>query len=344
MRACWFGALFAACGASEADRVGPFLFVRDGAHGPQLLAAEAGDPATGLRVMEQPVAVGALFPGPPRPGRVGAASHLWIESVSGPAGPQERLVLGGEPLHPFVARARNPVWSPDGRVLLAEVALENFSDIVAFEPDVPGAGPRALTRITTGAFTPQFAPDGMNVVFVAGFDGNLDLMTVPLGGGEPRSLFVGPGEDLDPLFSPDGASLVWMRADGAGLGVWRAQADGREAHPFWVPNLGEEVVPDQGFGFDSSGKWLAFPVRRETDMRMVVVAWPSGTVLRAPPTPGSGLEQGLSWDPKRPRFVTSLAKDGDLNLVLVDPLAGTSLPLTSGPGQDWLPRWLAEGP
>ncbi|HEY8538271.1 MAG TPA: S9 family peptidase [Steroidobacteraceae bacterium] len=63
----------------------------------------------------------------------------------------------------------------------------------------------------------DIAPDGTEVAFAAdtdasGVDPNFDIFVLPIEGGEPRNLTSdNPGNDTEPLYSPDGRSLAFRR-------------------------------------------------------------------------------------------------------------------------------------
>ena len=51
--------------------------------------------------------------------------------------------------------------------------------------DKKGGMARPLTNARGPESTPKFSPDGKRVAFVGGYEGNRDIYTLPVGGGEP---------------------------------------------------------------------------------------------------------------------------------------------------------------
>ncbi|MBI5432460.1 MAG: PD40 domain-containing protein [Planctomycetes bacterium] len=119
---------------------------------------------------------------------------------------------------------------------------------------LPEGTPERLTRDDRHfEYTPAFSRDGKSLVYATWNDQELGaLWIVPLAGGgsgaggEPRKLTPQPGHYVDPVFSPDGKTVVFGRVSGGGLtsptwsrdtGVYAVQASGGEP----------ELVTKKGF-------------------------------------------------------------------------------------------------
>ncbi|MDG2283252.1 MAG: hypothetical protein P8L45_09035, partial [Longimicrobiales bacterium] len=106
------------------------------------------------------------------------------------------------------------------------------------------------------------SPDGSTIVF----DLLGDLYTVPIGGGSATRLTSGMAYDVQPRYSPDGASLAFVSDRSGREQVWTldlASGDttqltsGRGSDvlsPEWTPDGDYLVVPKSGR--ESSGLWL----------------------------------------------------------------------------------------
>ena len=109
-----------------------------------------------------------------------------------------------------------------------------------FVVPVSGGEPRDLTpgdfdsppgQQETAAIA--FTPDGRDVVFVSNREGadkeawstNNDIWSVPVGGGEARKLTPNPAADAQPIFTPDGKSMVVRAQRRAGFESDRSYLD-----------------------------------------------------------------------------------------------------------------------
>ena len=97
------------------------------------------------------------------------------------------------------------------------------------------------------------SPDGGTLVFeLLG-----DLYTLPIGGGTATRITSGQAYDMQPRYSPDGASLVFVSDRNGSENLWIADADGSNARalttteresymsPVWTPD-GEYVIAPRG--------------------------------------------------------------------------------------------------
>ncbi len=109
---------------------------------------------------------------------------------------------------------RFPVVSPDGR----RVVFESLGKL--WVKDLPDGKPHRLTRDGTNAreLFPAFSRDGRQVVFVRWSDSDLGSVRIaPASGGKARVVSPEPGHYWNPVFSPDGATIVVERRAGGYL-------------------------------------------------------------------------------------------------------------------------------
>ena len=159
------------------------------------------------------------------------------------SGPSATLELG------------RPGWSPDGtKIASVSIVSPNLAQLVVLALD----GSSQVTIAESPRMSdPTFTPDGRNVTYWASARTNVDggsLMTVPVDGSRsPRRLVPGePGENADPVWSPDGTRLAFRRAEPGGYNIWVAdrdgnglerltQAKGNDQEPSWSPD-GRRIV------------------------------------------------------------------------------------------------------
>ncbi|MGQ0733417.1 MAG: amidohydrolase family protein [Acidobacteriota bacterium] len=103
---------------------------------------------------------------------------------------------------------RWPSLSPDGR----QLAFSAMNRLYAM--DLPSGTPRLLTAqapASEGEFMPTWAPDGRSLVYVSWTTTGGHIKRVPAAGGPPQTLTAFEGYYLDPVFTPDGSRIVFIR-------------------------------------------------------------------------------------------------------------------------------------
>ena len=104
--------------------------------------------------------------------------------------------------------------------------------------DLPNGEPKRLTRQDTHfEYFPKFSRDGQRIVFTTWNDEKLgSVRTIDLKSGKETTLTSMPGKYLEPAFSPDGASVVYVKNAGRTLttpwyglepGVYQVASDGK---------------------------------------------------------------------------------------------------------------------
>ncbi len=106
--------------------------------------------------------------------------------------------------------------------------------------DLPQGAPRRLTTQTDHfEFYPAFSRDGKWVVYSTWNDAALgSVRIVAAAGGEGRVITREPGHYAEPVFSPDGAQVVFRKLAG---GLLRGQRWGQEPGIYWAPVTGGEA-------------------------------------------------------------------------------------------------------
>ncbi|MBK7828137.1 hypothetical protein [Nannocystis sp.] len=152
---------------------------------------------------------------------------------------------GGEPLRltSFDLDDWGPQWAPDSQTIAFLSNREQIDRIFLMRPD--GGDLRRLTKDRSAApgdgaplgtepheTEPSFAPDGQAIVHGvrSGPKGTgLRVTPLPGAGGTGVALSDGEASDRNPVWSPDGAHLVFVRDQGGGeLELYRIGRDGRD--------------------------------------------------------------------------------------------------------------------
>jgi Tol biopolymer transport system component len=116
--------------------------------------------------------------------------------------------------------ARQPSWSPDGRVIAFQGYRDGSYDIWAV--DATGANQR---KITSGAYDdrePVWSHDGTWIAFSSDRDvnGNYDIWTVEVRTGAVRQVTTNAANDYMPTWSRDDRELAFISARDGGQAVW----------------------------------------------------------------------------------------------------------------------------
>jgi len=126
---------------------------------------------------------------------------------------------------------RDVVVSPDGKKVVFQ-ALGRL-----YVRSLPSGKPKPLTSDKdVHEFFGSFSRDGKRIVFVSWTDKGLaSVRTVPASGGRSSAVTKNPGHYFDPVFSPDGKTIVFRKGGGGWL-----------TSPLWSENTGLYSVPTRG--------------------------------------------------------------------------------------------------
>jgi tRNA A-37 threonylcarbamoyl transferase component Bud32 len=150
------------------------------------------------------------------------------------------------------AHATPWLWAGGGLLagaLLGWLAWRGLTQAPATAPVlVAGMVLRPLTPGGARHREPAISPNGDLVTYASDREGSFDIVVQQVGVGRPLRVTEDPGDELEPVFSPDGQSLAYATRDGAirvvpvlgGVARTLAEGDGADA-PAWSPD-GERVL------------------------------------------------------------------------------------------------------
>jgi Tol biopolymer transport system component len=164
-------------------------------------------------------------------------------------------------------------------------------------------GGREATRLTAEgpAYFHGWSPDGRTLTYCGGLNGNFDVYTISVDGGQPTRLTVAAGKDDGPEYSPDG-QYIYFNSDRSGsMQIWRMKPDGSAQEAVtsdeaenWFPHIapnGQSMVfltYDKGTG--------DHPENKDVRLRLMNLTTRSVTVL-ARLFGGQGTINVSSWSP-----------------------------------------------
>lgn len=163
---------------------------------------------------------------------------------------------GGEPQAldtGFATRNNNDHGiSPDGNWLaISDQSQEQRRSLIYVVP-IAGGTPRRITQLAP-SYWHGWSPDGKTLAYCAERNGNYDVYTIPVEGGEEKRLTTADGLDDGPDYSPDGQYIYFNSVRTGLMQIWRMKPDGSEQTQITKDDY------NNWFAHPSpDGKWLAF--------------------------------------------------------------------------------------
>ncbi|HWQ57170.1 MAG TPA: hypothetical protein VN442_26015 [Bryobacteraceae bacterium] len=173
-----------------------------------------------------------------------------------------------------------------------------------------GGAPRQVTAKTPSYFH-GWSPDGKTLAYCAQRDGNFDLYSIPVDGGEEVRLTNSPGYDDGPDYSPDGR-WIWFNSDRSGSwDIWRIPASGAgpgdvharrittDDYEDWFPHPSPDGKSVLFLSFEKGTK--GHPPNRDVVLRLMSARGGAARVI-AQLFGGQGTLNVNSWSPDSRRF------------------------------------------
>jgi TolB protein len=190
--------------------------------------------------------------------------------------------------------------SPDGMLLAIsdQAFIDNKSRIETVP--VTGGTPRRIT--TNGpSYWHGWSPDGRTLAYCAERNGEFDIYTIPVEGGEETRLTTAPGLDDGPDYSPDGKYIYFNSERTGPMQIWRMKPDGSEQTQITSDDY------NNWFAHPSpDGKWIVYlsydkdvkghPANQNVTLRLMSLADGKVRVL-AKLFGGQGTINVPSWSP-----------------------------------------------
>jgi Tol biopolymer transport system component len=195
------------------------------------------------------------------------------------------------------------VLSPDNKeIAVSHFTYEDAASRIYILP-FKGGAPRLVTE-NAPSYLHGWSPDGKRLAYCAERNGQYDIYTISVAGGDEIRLTNTPGLDDGPEYSPDGRH-IWFNSTRTGLmQIWRMEVDGsspthmvKENANCWFPHV------------SPNGKWVVYiaynkndvaagdhPANKNVELRLVPATGGESKII-AKLFGGQGTINVNSWSP-----------------------------------------------
>jgi dipeptidyl aminopeptidase/acylaminoacyl peptidase len=271
----------------------------------------------------------------------GVVQDVWVASVE-----------GGAPRK--LAEGHSPAVSPQG-----DIVAYIFKDQVWEVKLAAGAKPEQLIHDKGKADSLRWSPDGSSLAFVSRRGDHSFVVVYKAGGKSLLCLDPSVDRDSEPVWSPDGRQVAFLRIparDDLTFGPRRtgqpwsirvADVTSGQGHEVWRAETGRGSV-FRGIAseyqiFWGAGDNLVFPWEREGWTHLYSVLASGGTPRLL--TPGDFEVEFVAISPDRRQLILASNQDDiDRRHLWSEPVTGDHpTPLTKGDGIEWSPVMLSDG-
>ena len=142
--------------------------------------------------------------------------------------------------------------SPDSMQLAISDNSQGDHESLVYLVPIAGGAARRITQ-KSPSYWHGWSPGGKTLAFVGQRNGDFDIYTIPVAGGEETPLTTAKGLDDGPEYSPDGKYIYFNSERSGHMQIWRMKADGGDQEQVFSDDLNNwfpHISPD--------GKWVVF--------------------------------------------------------------------------------------
>ena len=210
----------------------------------------------------------------------------------------------------FATRVNNDHGiSPDGTQLVISDQSQEKHDSLIYMLPLSGGTPKRITK-NSPSYWHGWSPDGKTLAYCAQRDGEFDIYSIPVTGGDETRLTTAKGLDDGPEYSPDGNYIYFNSVRSGLMQIWRMKPDGsgqeqvfNDEYNNWFPHISPDGKSMVFISFDKSVE--GHPANKDVVLRVMSLADKKISVL-AKLFGGQGTINVPSWSPdsKRLAFVS----------------------------------------
>lgn len=259
---------------------------------------------------------------------------IWEQSLNGGAA---RKIVEGRFLH-------SPALSPDGKFLAyvrgRSPTFTNISTAIVWTIPFAGGASRRISDSTKVNLSPQWTPDGRNILFVSDRGGARDVYQQQL------------NSSAEPVGTPTrittalGSYRISLSADGSRMAydVIRNFANIFEVtigpSPVRLSN-GRQITRDnqhiETLSISNDGKWLAYDSDRGGNFDIYKLRLDGGEPVQLTTNPATDFAP--SWSPDDKEIAFHSTRNGTRDIFIVSAEGNSETQVTSGPAQDYFPSF-----
>ncbi|MFC1537991.1 hypothetical protein ACFL6H_01080 [Candidatus Latescibacterota bacterium] len=204
--------------------------------------------------------------------------------------------------------------------------------------DADGRGKRQLSYSNSLSISPDWSPDGRNLVFSSLSSENWSLKMINVNTGQTQDISNWPGLSSSPSFSPVNPDIIAFSSTRDGNSeIYTCRTDGRN-----LRRLTNHYRIDSSPTWSPDGKQIAFTSDR-SGQPMVYVMNSDGSGVHRLTSRLNAYEDSPCWSPRGDRIVFVVLFDRSFDIATVSPSGDDTVILTSGPGSKENPKWSPDG-
>jgi Tol biopolymer transport system component len=212
------------------------------------------------------------------------------------------------------------------------------TEIYTMDPTNPSNTLTQLTDNQTADEFPAWSPDGTQIVFVSGRDGNYEIYTMDANGDNETNVSNDARFDNDPAFSADGQKIVLVRQDNnADTEIYKMDTDPATND---ATRLTKNSANDLQPAWSPNGQKIVFASLRDGDAEIYTMK-PNGTDLRRL-TKNSTIDDAPDWSPSGKKIAYESFRAG-YKIFTMRADGSRKKNLTNNAAQDQFPAFAPDG-